>query len=103
MRNRRQFPEAATDLISTPFGSVRMYLDGRDLCITNLEVDPARRGHGHGTELLEMVLREADIRGSNVVLGARAELHPWYERHGFAVQPGRDFLGYPMLVRAARR
>lgn len=72
--------------------------------ITRINVPDPIRGRGHGTELLELVLADADEEGARLMLAPEAsgglpqrELEKWYSRHGF----GRTHSG-AMMERSPR-
>lgn len=58
--------------------------------LNRINVPHEARGRGHATNLLAMVLYDADAEGATVVLGPSPSdgldftaLVAWYERHGF--------------------
>lgn len=69
-------------------------VDGEVGTLTNLHVDPERRGEGAGTALLTRLrerLQEEGVRALRApVLSANAEGGEFYQRHGFEVVEYRD-------------
>lgn len=71
--------------------------------ISNMVTHYDHRGEGHGTDLLQEITNNADAAGQELLLNARADLHPWYGRHGFTVDPeGFALGGLPQLRRPPR-
>lgn len=69
------------------------------LYMSNLHIPEEERGHGRGSTLMQQVTEQADQEGSEVVLHARADLHPWYGRFGFERYPEGDFFDKQALIR----
>jgi ribosomal protein S18 acetylase RimI-like enzyme len=86
------------------FSHMKLFQHGpRDLEISHIGVDPAKRGQGIGNKLMEMLTQHADEHGVNLhaspasdadgSVGLDAEgLHDWYQRWGFDEAGGGDRL-----------
>lgn len=87
--------------LSAP-GNCQRYKNGNCWWIHRVNVPQAIRGKGYGTQLLEMILADADR--DRVWLGLEAyssgdltqqELEDWYLRHGFVKDPWDQFFRAP--------
>lgn len=61
--------------------------------IRNLAVPSEHRGKGHGTNIMQQIVQDADRLGKPLSLHARPELHGWYKKFGFRVK-GEDAFGH---------
>ena len=85
---------------NTPYGSARVTPSGY---VYNVVVDVDHRRQGHGDEIMQQVAADADARGQTLYTQARADLHGFYGKHGFA--PVEDPVGpfdLPSMIRKPR-
>lgn len=78
-----------------------------EVLVTRIEVDPALRGRGYGTELLRRITRDADAEKVTLVLEVEPdgspnglgfyELRVWYAKLGFVTHPDSNeaMIRYP--------
>lgn len=70
--------------------------DGKGMIITRINVPQKDRGKRFGTQLLNMILEDADKGSVTLFLEigssdglSTEQLEAWYERHGFSRMPGQ--------------
>lgn len=86
-RPRRDYVVLEADASGELVGYAGLDLAGESSDVMTIAVDPARRGAGHGTVLLETLLEHAaDAGASQIMLEVRADnvgAIGLYQRHGF--------------------
>jgi N-acetylglutamate synthase-like GNAT family acetyltransferase len=83
-----------------------LHISPRASILTGIEVEFRLRDRGYGTELLKLVLADADKEGVTLLLSVSSDdspkaltndqLQAWYARHGFYVIEGKTGTGTNM-------